>query len=626
MADFKSLNLAPPLMWALDELGYTTPTPIQQQAIPDVLKGRDLMGIAQTGTGKTAAFSLPLLNHLCINDHEPPRKGTRALILAPTRELASQIAVSIEDYGRKMDFLSVITVFGGASIQRQIKRLSGGNDIIVATPGRLIDLLERKALSLRDVEVLVLDEADQMMDMGFIHALKKIVPLVPKDRQTLFFSATMVPKIKKLAGQFLTDPVTVTVSPANSTAERVEQRVTFVTPAQKQSLLALSLLDPEVDRALVFTRTKHGADRVAKRLAQVGLASLAIHGNKSQGQRQYALSQFREGVVKILVATDVAARGIDIEGITHVFNYEVPNVPEQYIHRIGRTGRANRSGIAHAFVAKDERGYLKDIQRLLKTTIPIVELPEDFETQARALKTREPVQMPEKPKTETRKGRGKSSKKKSRFSKDRAKKAGEANAAPRRNKKPHRGQGKLKAETQTSENSQNQKPQRFAKGDEGYRGRKRSDKPSEKPSGEHRHERSDRPSGENRHKPRYDKQGKKRRYNRKGKSGQRSESKNSEGKSSESKSFGKNKNSRAARKAINQTRHAEQHSRRKPREGDKTGKPTGKPSKKKLFAGKSSVKPSGKKPYSKDGAKPAAKKPHQRYGKRRGPNNSGNQR
>jgi len=350
MPDFKSLNLAPPLNTALDALGYTTPTPIQMQAIPDVLKGRDLMGFAQTGTGKTAAFALPLLNHIALTDREPPRKSARALILAPTRELASQIAVSIRDYGQAMDYLSVAVVFGGTSIQRQIKRLSGGNDVIVATPGRLIDLLDRRCVSLKDIEVLVLDEADQMMDMGFIHALKKIIPLLPQERQTLFFSATMVPKIKKLAGQFLTDPVTLSVTPANSTAEKVTQRVTFVNKAEKQDLLALSLLDPAVGRALVFTRTKHGADRVVKRLAKVGLDSLAIHGNKSQGQRQRALAAFREDRVKILIATDVAARGIDIEGITHVFNFEIPNVPEQYVHRIGRTARANREGIAHAFV------------------------------------------------------------------------------------------------------------------------------------------------------------------------------------------------------------------------------------------------------------------------------------
>jgi len=260
------------------------------------------MGIAQTGTGKTAAFALPTLSHICSDAKEPPKRGARVLVLAPTRELASQIAVSFRDYGRTMDYLSVMTVFGGVPINRQIKKLVGGNDVLVATPGRLIDLLDRKAVTLKDIEVLILDEADQMMDMGFIHALRKIVPLVPKKRQTLFFSATMVPAIKKLAGQFLTDPVTVSVAPANTTAERVTQEIMFVNQAEKQGLLSLALLEPDVNRALVFTRTKHGADRVVKRLAQVGLLAIAIHGNKSQGQRQRALAAFREGEVKILVA------------------------------------------------------------------------------------------------------------------------------------------------------------------------------------------------------------------------------------------------------------------------------------------------------------------------------------
>ena len=314
--DFKSLALAPQLHKALEKLGYTTPTPIQEKAIPDVLKGKDLMGIAQTGTGKTAAFALPTLSHICNHAKEAPKRGARCLVLAPTRELASQIAVSFRDYGREIEHLSVMTVFGGVPISRQIKKLVGGNDILVATPGRLIDLLDRKAITLKDVEVLILDEADQMMDMGFIHALKKIVPQVPKKRQTLFFSATMVPAIKKLAGQFLTDPVTVSVTPPNSTAKRVTQQVIFVNQAEKQGLLSLSLLQEDVERALVFTRTKHGADRVVKRLAQVGILAVAIHGNKSQGQRQRALQAFRDGDITILVATDIAARGIDIEGIT----------------------------------------------------------------------------------------------------------------------------------------------------------------------------------------------------------------------------------------------------------------------------------------------------------------------
>jgi len=558
MSDFKSLNLAAPINNAIEELGYTTPTPIQAKAIPDVLKGRDLMGIAQTGTGKTAAFSLPLLNHICINDREPPRKGTRALILTPTRELASQIADSIRDYGKNMEFLSVTTVFGGVSIQRHIKRLSGGNDIIVATPGRLIDLLDRKSVTLKDVEFLILDEADQMMDMGFIHALKKIVPLVPKDRQTLFFSATMVPAIKKLAGQFLNNPVTVSVTPPNSTAEKVEQRITFVDKAEKQNLLGLSLLDPAVERALVFTRTKHGADRVVKRLAQIGIDSMAIHGNKSQAQRQRALLAFREDKIKVLVATDVAARGIDIPGITHVFNFEIPNVPEQYVHRIGRTARANLSGIAHAFADKDERAYLKDIQKLLKTTIPVVELPEDFVQKARALKTRKPIVKPAQPKQEPRKGRGKS-KKKARFSKDREKKAGEGRGRDNRSRdnrgKDNRGSENREAENRNtrgkaSERSRN--PSHESRDSKPHEGRARSDKPRSEKS------RSDKPRG--------DRPARKKNWGNDGKESERR--RKAPTRDRNSKPSGKpGGDSRADRKAKNQEAHAKQHSRKPRRDG-----------------------------------------------------------
>ena len=415
MQNFKSLGLSEPLEAALDKLGYTTPTPIQLEAIPDVLKGRDLMGIAQTGTGKTAAFSLPLLNHIASVDVDPPKRGARVLILAPTRELASQIAVSVRDYGQMIEYLSVLAVFGGAPIQKQIKKLVGGVDVLVATPGRLMDLIERKACKLGDVEILVLDEADQMMDMGFIHALRKIIPMLPKERQTLFFSATMLPPIMKLAGQFLTNPVKVSVTPANKTADKVTQEVLFANKTEKLDLLTLYLLKPEVERSLVFTRTKHGADRVVKRLNQRGIQAIAIHGNKSQNQRQRALGAFRDGTVDVLVATDVAARGIDIEGITHVFNYEIPNVPEQYVHRIGRTARAHAEGKAIAFVSSDERPYLKAIQKILKMEIPVTSLPEEFNKKSAQLKNLKPVEKSAesmlKPDTPTRKGRGKSRKK-----------------------------------------------------------------------------------------------------------------------------------------------------------------------------------------------------------------------
>ncbi|WP_409433249.1 DEAD/DEAH box helicase [Litorimonas sp. RW-G-Af-16] len=420
MSTFSDLNLAAPLDKALRELGYDTPTEIQVQAIPKVMEGRDLMGIAQTGTGKTAAFTLPTLHYLITEDKEPPKRGARCLILAPTRELAGQITESVQQYGKHMPHLSVTAVYGGVAINRQIKRLVGGNDVVVATPGRLMDLIERRALTLKDVEVLILDEADQMMDMGFIHALRKIVKMLPKERQTLFFSATMATNIKKLAAEYLTDPVKVSVTPANTTAERVTQAVIFAESPQKQTLLGLELIKPEVERALVFTRTKHGADRVVKRLATNGLRAMAIHGNKSQSQRQRALDAFKAGDVNIMVATDIAARGIDIDDITHVFNYELPNVAEQYVHRIGRTARARKSGKAISFVAKDERNYLRDIEKLLGEKIPQEKQIKDIDEAAKVLRARAPVEVVADKVKETRQGRGKSKKKKARFSSDRA--------------------------------------------------------------------------------------------------------------------------------------------------------------------------------------------------------------
>ncbi|MGB3454762.1 MAG: DEAD/DEAH box helicase, partial [Litorimonas sp.] len=412
MTSFTELKLSEPLARALSTLGYDTPTPIQQQAIPHLLDGRDLLGIAQTGTGKTAAFSLPALDWIFTEAGDPPKRGARVLILAPTRELVGQIYDSIVSYGRFMMDLSAAKVVGGVSINNQIRKLTGGNDVLVATPGRLIDLLDRKAITLRDVEILILDEADQMMDMGFIHALKKIIPLLPEERQTLMFSATLPPNIKKLSKQFLHDPVQVTVSPPNSTADKVEQSVIFAKKDEKPMLLADTLLQPDVERTLVFTRTKHGADRVVRRLAQNGLRAVAIHGNKSQGQRQRALDAFKDRTVDILVATDVAARGIDIPGITHVINYEIPNVPEQYVHRIGRTARADAAGRAIAFVAPDEAPYLKDIRKLLGEDIPVEPMPADMKDRIKAIEARPKVERvnlsPEQPQ---RKGRGKSKKK-----------------------------------------------------------------------------------------------------------------------------------------------------------------------------------------------------------------------
>jgi ATP-dependent RNA helicase RhlE len=384
MTKFTDLGLAEPILKALSAKGYATPTPIQIKAIPPVLEGRDLCGIAQTGTGKTAAFALPALDYFARHPKPTPIGGCRMLVLSPTRELAAQIAQSFRDYARFMR-LSVETVFGGVPIGRQINKMRPGVDIVVATPGRLLDLIDQRALSLRDVELFVLDEADQMLDLGFIHSLKRISQMLPKQRQTLFFSATMPKTIAELGDRFLTDPVKVAVTPVASTAERVEQFVTFVNQAEKQALLTLTLKAEPIDRALVFTRTKHGADKVVKHLQAAGIGCAAIHGNKSQPQRTQALQAFRSGEIKILVATDIAARGIDVSGVSHVFNFELPNVAEQYVHRIGRTARAGRDGIAISFVDGEERAYLKQIERLTRVQLQPVPLPENFEAQRASL-------------------------------------------------------------------------------------------------------------------------------------------------------------------------------------------------------------------------------------------------
>ena len=377
MTKFSELGLIEPLQRALAAKGYDIPTPIQSQAIPVLLQGRDLCGIAQTGTGKTAAFALPSLHHLTENLKHTPPQGCRMLVLSPTRELASQIAESFVQYGKFLR-LSVATVFGGVPINKQIRQLSRGVDILVATPGRLLDLIDQRALNLKFVEIFVLDEADQMLDLGFIHALKRVDQMLPKKRQSLFFSATMPKAIAELGDRFLTDPVKVSVAPAATTAERIEQFATFCNPTEKQALLTLRIRSEPIDRALVFSRTKHGADRIVKNLRAAGIESEAIHGNKSQPQRERALGLFRKGEIKILVATDIAARGIDVGGVSHVFNFELPNVAEQYVHRIGRTARAGGSGIAIAFVADDERPYLKAIEKLTRVPLTIQKLPENF--------------------------------------------------------------------------------------------------------------------------------------------------------------------------------------------------------------------------------------------------------
>jgi ATP-dependent RNA helicase RhlE len=388
MSYFSSLGLAEPILRALEAKGYTDPTPIQQQAIPALLAGRDLLGIAQTGTGKTAAFALPSLHRLAANPKPRQPASCRMLVLSPTRELAAQIADNMRGYAKNLQ-MNVQCIFGGVPVGKQSRALVPGCDVLVATPGRLLDLIDQRALTLRNVEIFVLDEADQMMDLGFIHPLKRVANMLPKDRQSLFFSATMPKAIADLGKQFINNPVRVEVAPQATTAERVEQYVTFIDQREKQALLTLRLKaiaeDGTLDRALVFSRTKHGADRIARHLGVAGVAASAIHGNKSQGQRTAALNGFRSGAIRVLVATDIAARGIDVSGVSHVFNFEMPNVAEQYVHRIGRTARAGADGIAWSFVAGDEKPYLKDIEKLTGVKLMPLPLPADFQAQASKL-------------------------------------------------------------------------------------------------------------------------------------------------------------------------------------------------------------------------------------------------
>ena len=391
MTDFNSFGLHADLNRALAAKDYSTPTPIQIQAIPALMTGRDLCGIAQTGTGKTAAFSLPSLHHMITHPRNAPRNSCRMLVLAPTRELAAQIAQSCRDYGR-FTKLAVATVFGGVPINRQIRALADGVDILVATPGRLLDLIDQRAMTLKDVEIFVLDDADQIMDMGFIHALRRVAKLLPSRRQNLFFSATMPKEIAQLAQQFLEDPVTVSVAPQATTVEKIRQYATHVEQKEKQALLTSVIRTETIERALIFTRTKHGADRVVRCLAGAGIKAMAIHGNKSQPQRTHALQAFRSGETKLLVATDIAARGIDVSGVSHVINFEIPNVAEQYVHRIGRTARAGAEGIAISFVAPDERPYMKDIERVTRTRPEPMALPENFNELVRSLP--KPVEAP----------------------------------------------------------------------------------------------------------------------------------------------------------------------------------------------------------------------------------------
>ncbi|HEY5106670.1 MAG TPA: DEAD/DEAH box helicase [Caulobacteraceae bacterium] len=369
MTHFDDLGLAKPLLKALADKGYTQPTPIQVQAIPPVLAGRDLLGIAQTGTGKTAAFALPILHRLAADRRPAPRRGCRVLVLTPTRELASQIADSFRAYGRHLGF-TVAVVFGGVKYGAQVRALAAGVDILVATPGRLIDHINQKVAVLSGVETFVLDEADQMLDLGFLPPIRRIVSTLPAKRQNLFFSATMPGEIGKLAGDLLVDPARVSVTPSATTVASVDQKLLFIEAERKRQLLAELFEEPSMARALIFTRTKRGADRVAKYLEGAGIHADSIHGDKSQGQRERALAAFKAGSVRALVATDIAARGIDVDAVTHVVNYELPNVPEAYVHRIGRTARAGATGIAISLCSDEERSLLRDIQKLTRQTIP----------------------------------------------------------------------------------------------------------------------------------------------------------------------------------------------------------------------------------------------------------------
>ena len=385
---FKELELIEPILKALDEVNYEIPTTIQEQAIPILLQGNDLLGCAQTGTGKTAAFSIPILQRLYKSDK---RKGIRALILTPTRELAIQIGESFEEYGRYTGLKHTV-IFGGVPQKPQVDALTRGVQILIATPGRLLDLQSQGFISLKSLEYFVLDEADRMLDMGFVHDIKRVLKLIPEKRQTLLFSATMPPEIEKLANTILSKPRKVEVTPVSSTVETIQQSVYFVEKAEKKDLLLHLLKAPDIESVLIFTRTKHGADKITRILNKNGIPAEAIHGNKSQNARQRALTAFKAHALRVLIATDIAARGIDVDQLSHVINYELPNIPETYVHRIGRTGRAGHEGIAISFCESEELPYLKDIQKLIGLQIPVVKdhpFVTQVGSQAQATKTEE---------------------------------------------------------------------------------------------------------------------------------------------------------------------------------------------------------------------------------------------
>ena len=406
---FKSLGLSESLLKAVSEQGYESPTPIQSKSIPPVLEGRDVLASAQTGTGKTAGFTLPLLHTL---SQTPPQRNRpiRALILTPTRELAAQIYQNVKDYSKYVDLRSTV-IFGGVNQKSQVSTIRNGVDILIATPGRLIDLNNQGLLSLSKVEILVLDEADRMLDMGFLRDIKKIMGLIPKQRQTLLFSATFSKEIRTLANEFLTNPISVESTPENTTVEAIEQQVYRVAKEKKSDLLIKLISEGNWDQVLVFTRTKHGANKLAKKLKAAKIGAAAIHGNKSQGARTKALAGFKSGSVKVLVATDIASRGLDIPLLPYVVNFELPNVSEDYVHRIGRTGRAGASGLAVSLVSADETVFLKDIEKLIGTKIPM-DILEGFEPDPNAsTKPFNPQQRGRKPRTNSRSNSGQSSRK-----------------------------------------------------------------------------------------------------------------------------------------------------------------------------------------------------------------------
>ena len=369
---FNELNIAEPILRAIAEKGYTHPTPIQEKAIPVLLRGEDLLGCAQTGTGKTAAFAIPIIQQIYLDEFRvKTHRKIKALVVTPTRELAIQIQENFDEYGKYTDLRNTV-IFGGVKQGKQTASLRQGVDILVATPGRLLDLISQGFITLKHIEYFVLDEADQMLDMGFVHDIKKLITLLPTKRQSLFFSATMPKSIVDLSGKILGNPERVTVKPEQATAEKVDQAVYFVTKGDKPNLLAHVILTEKAESTLVFSRTKHGADKIVRRLAKDKITAEAIHGNKSQNQRQKALGNFKDGKTKVLIATDIAARGIDVSELSLVVNYDLPNVPETYVHRIGRTGRAKASGIALSFCDVEERPYLRDIEKLINQKLPVI--------------------------------------------------------------------------------------------------------------------------------------------------------------------------------------------------------------------------------------------------------------